>query len=730
MLLGVFGGSVILLLILTGFHPNVFCADDAILQQEPVINSAMNEFLSTGKMPYIDFYNNKGGFAFAEGIYGLYNPFMIISFVIAKYIFRMRIGALTAHIFLMTGLGSVCFFYLMQKLKISLKSNLLCIIACMGTASFAYYSYYYFIFNCYFFIPFLLLIMIESKKREKAFYIMPGIALAFSMLMGHTQYTVYFFGVYTLLMIVWMVLEHKLKVKALLSNIVIGILLILPHLYLAASAMENRDKIFGTDNQFMARSVHPLAMIRRFLTPIWVTDQVNNYGGWWVVEQYYDFTLSYIFLGILFPLLMFGTVYVGVAFFKSWKKKEVPLKNWSEESLFVISMGIGALFLMLLSFGEDGGIAFLFSKIPVINSFRYLYKITVLFIPLMVVPSAVVLDKLFLWFKVKKTKLMCVLLMTVVMGIDVVGLCNNYYINTSGINEYVQNNRYAYNDGTDYYSIVMTRIQELGLDTENYRFLSIVPGEDVSDFIETSSSEVYTYMTKNMSTAYHCFSIMGYFNSISDNLYMQSDTILKDITINGQFTNAMWSYGCLQNLAAMSADESEKQEFYNEIDENALKYFILNKNDSYSLEYLNTVMEQSDRYKVAAVEDFVGESVLVVIDGVNPLIHDENNNGYPLESAMSSLICDVSKEHGNELVVSMIYNKHLVAIYTDENGEKTNLKVSETGNHYIKIDIQDVKEGKICLLYKNKFCDFVLLVSFLIFLLTIAMVWRMENDNV
>lgn len=69
--------SILLLLILVGFRPNTFQADDTITQQEPVTNMMLEKFFTTGKMPYIDFYAYKKANILSEGLYGLYNPLLL-----------------------------------------------------------------------------------------------------------------------------------------------------------------------------------------------------------------------------------------------------------------------------------------------------------------------------------------------------------------------------------------------------------------------------------------------------------------------------------------------------------------------------------------------------------------------------------------------------------------------------------------------------------------------------
>lgn len=760
--------SILLLLILVGFRPNTFQADDTITQQEPVTNMMLEKFFTTGKMPYIDFYAYKKANILSEGLYGLYNPFVLVSFLIAKYFFSMQIGTFSIYIFFMVAMGNCCLYLLFKSLGKRDITAFLIILACMGTSCYAYYSYYYFIYGCYFFIPLLCLVIYKTQTYPRLKFCGAGIVLAFSALTGHMQYVVYFYAIYAVAML-FLALKRSIHyLIQMISNILTGVILSCIHLYFTYTGTINRELIFGSDNQFLLRSVHPISFFKNFAYPLWATKDAKLYTGWWNVEYYYEVTLTFIFLGVLLPLfLLFFVKRIQEALNVSQKSKEkytplffalliifIALKRYylsdidmakilicavipllfvaywifatkrisSFKSDYECIMAIVALCIIIVSFGADGGLAIILSKLPVINSFRYLYKVTLLFIPLMAIPAASVLDDLICWCQKKKQLLCLISLICLVLATDILGLCNNYYIYTSGINEYTNNSRYKYNNGTDYYSAVSSRLKELNLDTENYRVLACLPGDTLTDFIEFASSESYVYMTKNLNTAYKCFTLMGYCNSITTDSYKQSDAIMTDITLNGQFTNAIWGASYFQELNSLKSDDIRVQRFYEQMKKNAVKYFICSTSDADSMEQFCQLINRSDDIRVESIKPFVDSASIITLTGIDTLITNDNHDTIGMESEVDTLTFPLDTVTG-QLYVSMTYDPHYVATYHAPDGTINNLCVSAASDHYTCIQTDTcIPVGYITLTYKNVICDIVMIVSVIITLLFITLI--------
>ena len=82
--LGVFFASCFLMLLYGGFSWDVFLVDDNICQWYPITERAYEQFFKTGVMPSYNFFL-LNGFSIANmGYYSLYNPFMLIAYLLEK----------------------------------------------------------------------------------------------------------------------------------------------------------------------------------------------------------------------------------------------------------------------------------------------------------------------------------------------------------------------------------------------------------------------------------------------------------------------------------------------------------------------------------------------------------------------------------------------------------------------------------------------------------------------
>lgn len=87
--------------------------------------------------------------------------------------------------------------------------------------------------------------------------------------------------------------------------------------------------------------------------------------------------------------------------------------------------------------------------------------------------------------------------------LSVIGILNSCYLTNSGLHTYFNNERYPYNNGKDYVKNVSSRIDKIGADRNNYRFLAVTEGNksfSEDSYIESSSVDFCDKMTKNMST--------------------------------------------------------------------------------------------------------------------------------------------------------------------------------------------------------------------------------------
>ena len=194
-IIGIFIFSILLMNVITMNNPNVFVADDNALQWEPIIKTSFDELFKTGHLPYIDFYQYKKMNLLDVGYYSLLNPFMLLSYIINKFLLLDSYKIIGVYIYLLFALGNCTMYVLLRKLNIKVSNSLLSVLAYSSVSYFIDWGFYYFSFNNYFFIPLLLLIIV-SFQDSKLQYIAPGITLAFSLLLGHVQYTCFYYIIF------------------------------------------------------------------------------------------------------------------------------------------------------------------------------------------------------------------------------------------------------------------------------------------------------------------------------------------------------------------------------------------------------------------------------------------------------------------------------------------------------------------------------------------------------
>ena len=148
----------------------------------PVIRAGFDQIFSGKGIPYWNFYQYKGLDIFSSGYYGFLNPFMYISYAISRFLFGFRIETLVIYEWLMYWLGLLCMYVLLSNLKLQHDTVWISLFAYSVPTIFFSHAYYYFTFNNFFFVPFLVWILFRTRGRRHMF-VVPGIMLAFSLLM-------------------------------------------------------------------------------------------------------------------------------------------------------------------------------------------------------------------------------------------------------------------------------------------------------------------------------------------------------------------------------------------------------------------------------------------------------------------------------------------------------------------------------------------------------------------
>ena len=215
--------SILFFAIILSKNRSSLYVDDNILQWGPVINKAFDNIFSGKGIPYWNFYQYKGINIFSSGYYGLLNPFMYVSYAISHYLMNGFLETLIVYEIIMYILGNLMMYKILRKLNLKRSTIIIAMLTYSTSVIFSLFSFYYFTFNNYFFMPFLMWIFIQTNSKRTRYFI-PGIVLAFSLLMGHVQFSCYYVMVYCIFQVVTAVQKKKLKeLVPLMTNLMIFI---------------------------------------------------------------------------------------------------------------------------------------------------------------------------------------------------------------------------------------------------------------------------------------------------------------------------------------------------------------------------------------------------------------------------------------------------------------------------------------------------------------------------
>lgn len=98
----------------------------------------------------------------------------------------------------------------MKELSLHLATIIISLIAYSTSILFFSYAFYYFTFNNFFFMPLFLWIMMRTRNYKSRWFV-PGIIMAFSLLMGHVQYSCYYVIAYCIIQVVFAVQDKDWK---------------------------------------------------------------------------------------------------------------------------------------------------------------------------------------------------------------------------------------------------------------------------------------------------------------------------------------------------------------------------------------------------------------------------------------------------------------------------------------------------------------------------------------
>lgn len=807
--------SILFFAVILSKNRSSLYVDDNILQWGPVINKAFDNIFSGKGMPYWNFYQYKGINIFSSGYYGLLNPFMYVSYAISHYLLNGFLETLIVYEIIMYMLGNLMMYKILRTLNLKRSTIIIAMLTYSTSVIFFLFSFYYFTFNNYFFMPFLMWTFIQTNSKRTRYFI-PGIVLAFSLLMGHVQFSCYYVMVYCIFQVVASVQKKKLKeLVPLMTNLMIFIGLSSGIIIGSMKVSGDRSLILSGNEGFFALSV----AISNIFKPICIVlfnnktisyDNYMNYIGlgffaWFcllyaasAIKTLYTKTECGIQLAVskltshgkisnksrllLYGVLYFAVVRVAVYYlFEQYHYSPIAdaviviliaisvvcllvhdqktnthymtshklragcvlflillflvLKldfvlylaaivcyihffikgkgqnKYNEPEKLMHCFLFAAAFFVIMAEGSGHGIADILSHLPFIREFRFLYKCSFIYVPLIIVTGAYKLDGIKKYYK---TAIIASIISSVSSFVIVL------YFMLSGNHVYINNKHYDYLDYKNIKSEVEILLDKNHIDN-NYRFLTIgkIYRDNVTYYnnpIEYSSKICFYGFTKNISTEYGLFSLNGYDNIFSKKGFDQSNAIMSSITDEGMMCNMVASP--LSYLQYMK-DPEWINKFEDQMISNGVKYVLVDKNSPKAIEAFTKVIEKCPKLTISSVHDWTHGMKLMEIDGVSPICSYGDNIEIPIKADLDTLNFDTDFAKDTEIVVSMTYvDNYKLTLYQDGRSVG-DAELSETSDGYISAVIPK-GNYTVQLSYENKGMDITVLIAIFTTIITSA----------
>lgn len=807
--------SILFFAVILSKNRSSLYVDDNILQWGPVINKAFDNIFSGKGIPYWNFYQYKGINIFSSGYYGLLNPFMYVSYAISHYLMNAFLETLIVYEIIMYIIGNLMMYKILRTLDLKRSTIIIAMLTYSTSVIFFLFSFYYFTFNNYFFMPFLMWTFIQTNSKRTRYFI-PGIVLAFSLLMGHVQFSCYYVMVYCIFQVVASVQKKKLKeLVPLMTNLMIFIGLSSGIIIGSMKVSGDRSLILSGNEGFFDLSV-AISNIFKPICIVLFNNKTISYGNYmnyiglgffawfcllyaasaiktlytktecgiqlavskltshgkisnksrlllygilyfasvraavyYLFEQYHYSPIAdaviviliaisvvcllvhdqktnthymtshklragcVLFLILLFLVLKLDFVlYLAaiVCYIHFFIKGKGQNKYNESEKLMHIFL-FAAVFFVIMAEGSGHGIADILGHLPFISEFRFLYKCSFIYVPLIIVTGAYKLDSMKKYYK----PVIIASLVSVIFSFVAI-----LYFMLSGTHNFINNKHYDYWDYKNIKPEVESLLYENHID-HNYRFLTI--GKIYKDNmtysnnpVEYSSKICFYGFTKNICTEYGLFSLNGYDNIFSKKGFDQSNAIMKDISTEGMMCNMVASP--LSYLQYMKEPEWINK-FEDQMISNGVKYVLVDKNSPKAIEAFTKVIEKCPKLTISTVRDWTRGMELIEIDGVSPICSYGDNIEIPIKADLDTLNFDADFAKDTEIVVSMTYvDNYKLTLYQDGRSVG-DAKLTETSDGYISAVIPK-GNYTVQLSYENKGMDITVLIAIFTTIITSA----------
>lgn len=350
------------LLILKEFlYPYYFVQDDNHAQFFPKILVAL-QMIFNGELPFIDNYQFFGLPLYEPGTYAFFEPLIIFSFVVAKYLAQNIYMTLDIYAVLSLVIGSLVFGFSLRLLKVD---PLVGMVAMISNSLCGYYliagrSWYY-VLGISYYAPILLYLFLLAIKKENQswkWFASSGIARGFFFYAGNVQFFMYGILIEALAYTI-AAFQQKQKLKFLfnyISSLILTLGIISP--LLIPQYMYLKEAPRGIEELIAGGGIHFDSLISSFLPyPLTNTPHPNYWPVGegekrWLMTSLYH--IGFIWIACLLT---------GIAIY---------IKRGKLTYCFVALL---AMFLLLMSGGSVSLIYPLKHYIPLVNKMFFAFKL-------------------------------------------------------------------------------------------------------------------------------------------------------------------------------------------------------------------------------------------------------------------------------------------------------------------------------------------------------------------
>ncbi|NLG05174.1 MAG: hypothetical protein GX567_15290 [Clostridia bacterium] len=719
----------------SGFKSEFMLVDDNRNQWEPIINTAYERYIETGKMPVYNFYQAKGLEIADEGYYGVYNPIMFLSFLLQRFVLcNDCFSTITFYIFFMIMAGSICAYLLCRKLSMRVDQSLFIVFMYLGCSTFIRYGHWYYVYNNFWLIPFLLYIFLKTRHKKVLSYISCGTILGFSILLGNVQYTVYQYMVYCILMLVVAIAVNWKYVVKMITNCLIGVTMSIPYLLMMFESTK-RSLSFSDKSEFMLNDLTIQGSIIMSVVPNAILHAINselaeNLNMFLLTDTMGEREASVAYLGG-FSICMLTLIVMSVGYlFRFYQKnknkfnkqmnfqtlitklsgvlKKILQIDTEEHFMNAFILGIFLTVLFFFSFMTSGWVALILQYVPVINGFRYLFKCIFIIVPLLIVLVAFLLKKIS-GKKQEKTVIIISVIFTLL------GFANNYFV----VNDF-QISHYGFMISETLPEEV-TQIKEAlranQVDTDNYRVCGFLEPrgttKESAEKIMKTSFDVKSKIIRNIGTMAQVCTLNAYEMTMSKLSIKQSDCIQNDKWYT-RYANADTPDIMLAYLY------SKDKKVLNQINQNAVKYYFFTA-ESKELEEFKRIIEEHPDFSIKREFPFLDRTTVVELEEVDSLCMQGSEQVVP-EIDYDEIRIPVT-ESKEPYRLSFTYKDLLKAEWSDAQDEKLKkeVEISQDEDGYVLITNTTGKAGIIKLYYDNPLCEIGKYVSVILTVLFVGL---------